>query len=128
MLMDTTGELGREHVRDLQRSAAAYRATRGIERTPLLRRLARRSQLRPARDEEVLPQLPHPHPAQGNSVAKSAGVDPEALAAAGLYDPGSPGADERRELLEFLIEQGCSIEEMHAAHERGRLFALAGDR
>ena len=48
MLMDITGELGREHAHDLQRSAAAYRATRGIERTTMLRRLARRSQLGPA--------------------------------------------------------------------------------
>lgn len=56
------------------------------------------------------------------------GVDLEALTAAGLYDPASPGADERRDLLEFLVDQGCSIDEMVAAHSRGRLFALAGDR
>lgn len=55
-------------------------------------------------------------------------MDLEALAAAGLYDPGSPDADERRELLAFLADQGCTIEEMQAAHARGRLFALAGDR
>src|SRR5438270_13412866 len=55
-------------------------------------------------------------------------MDVEAWTAAGLYDADSPDAAERRSLLEFLIEQGCSIEEMQAAHERGRLFALAGDR
>ncbi len=55
-------------------------------------------------------------------------MDLEAFAAAGLYEPDSPGAAERRELLAFLVEQGCTIEEMVAAHARGRLFALAGDR
>src|SRR3954447_11247699 len=56
------------------------------------------------------------------------GVDLDALAAAGLYDADAVDAAERRELLEFLVDQGCSVEEMTAAHERGRLFALAGDR
>jgi class 3 adenylate cyclase len=55
-------------------------------------------------------------------------VDWGALEAAGLYDPATPDAAERRELLEFLTEQGCTVEEMVAAHARGRLFALAGDR
>jgi class 3 adenylate cyclase len=55
-------------------------------------------------------------------------VNVEAWTAAGLYDPHAVGADERLELLIFLAEQGCSVEEMVAAHERGRLFALAGDR
>jgi class 3 adenylate cyclase len=56
------------------------------------------------------------------------GVDLDALAAAGLYDAEAGDAAERRELLEFLAEQGCTIEEMTAADQRGRLFALAGDR
>jgi class 3 adenylate cyclase len=55
-------------------------------------------------------------------------VDLEALAAAGLYDATSPGAAERRELLEFLVGEGCTVEEMQAAHARGRLYGLAGDR
>jgi class 3 adenylate cyclase len=55
-------------------------------------------------------------------------MDVDAWAAAGLYDADAADADERRELLEFLTAQGCSIEEMRAAHDRGRLFALAGDR
>lgn len=55
-------------------------------------------------------------------------MDLEAFAAAGLYDARAANADERRELLAFLVERGCSIEEMVAANERGRLFALAGDR
>jgi class 3 adenylate cyclase len=48
--------------------------------------------------------------------------------AAGLYDAAAPGAAERLELLTFLADQGCSVEEMVAADSRGRLFALAGDR
>jgi class 3 adenylate cyclase len=55
-------------------------------------------------------------------------VDLGEYEAAGLYDPASPEADQRRELLAFLESQGCSLEEMIAANQRGRLFALAGDR
>src|SRR5436305_2121314 len=55
-------------------------------------------------------------------------MDVEAWVAAGLNDVDAADADERRELLEFLTEQGCTVEEMTAAHQRGRLFALAGDR
>ena len=59
-------------------------------------------------------------------------MDPEeqlaAWEAAGLYDPAAPGAADRRELLEFLTEQGCDVDEMVEAHRRDRLFALAGDR
>lgn len=40
----------------------------------------------------------------------------------------APGDDERRALLAFLHEQGCTLEEMVAADRRGRLYALAGDR
>ena len=55
-------------------------------------------------------------------------MDVDALTAAGLYDAASPSAAERLELLTFLVEQGCTLDEMVAANERGRLFALAGDR
>ena len=55
-------------------------------------------------------------------------MDPGALADTGLYDPEAPDAAERLELIEFLVEQGCSVDEMVAANSRGRLFALAGDR
>ena len=55
-------------------------------------------------------------------------MDQGALEAAGLYDPEAPDAAERLELIEFLVEQGCTLDEMTAANERGRLFALAGDR
>lgn len=55
-------------------------------------------------------------------------MDTAGWARAGLYDPDAPGANERLELLRFLADQGCTVEEMVAANECGRLFALAGDR
>jgi class 3 adenylate cyclase len=55
-------------------------------------------------------------------------MDLDALTAAGLYDVNAADAAERLELLQYLTEQGCTVEEMAAAHQRGRLFALAGDR
>lgn len=55
-------------------------------------------------------------------------LDLELLRAAGLYDPAAPGGDDRLAMLAFLLEEGCSIEEMQVANGRGRLFALAGDR
>lgn len=55
-------------------------------------------------------------------------LDWAALTAAGLYDPEAPNAADRRALLEFLDEQGCTLDEMRAADARGRLFGLAGDR
>ena len=55
-------------------------------------------------------------------------MDLEALRAAGVYDPAAPDADKRLALLEFLTQEGCTVEEMEVAHARGRLFALAGDR
>ena len=55
-------------------------------------------------------------------------MDVGELRTAGLYDPDDPGAAERLALLEFLVAEGCTVEEMQLAHGRGRLFALAGDR
>lgn len=55
-------------------------------------------------------------------------MDWEALIAAGLYDPDAPNAADRRALLEFLVEEGCTLDEMLAADARGRLFGLVGDR
>ena len=55
-------------------------------------------------------------------------MDWPALTEAGLYDPDAPKAAERRALLEYLVEQGCTIDEMVAADANGRLFGLAGDR
>ncbi len=59
---------------------------------------------------------------------KEGAEDLEGWAGAGLYDPDSPTAVDRRALLRSLVEQGCTVEEMVAAQSRGRLFALAGDR
>jgi class 3 adenylate cyclase len=55
-------------------------------------------------------------------------VDLAELEAAGLYDPAAPEADARRELLAYLLDLGCTVDEMVTADQRGRLFALAGDR
>ena len=54
--------------------------------------------------------------------------DLEAYRVAGLYDPASPTAADRAQLLAYLEDEGCTLEEMKAADARGRLFALAGDR
>lgn len=55
-------------------------------------------------------------------------MDLQRLETAGLYDPSAEGAEARLELLEFLVSEGCTLEEMQVAQARGRLFALAGDR
>jgi class 3 adenylate cyclase len=55
-------------------------------------------------------------------------VDLGEYEAAGLYDPYAPDAADRAELIEYLVGLGCTVEEMAAAHARGRLFALGGDR
>jgi class 3 adenylate cyclase len=55
-------------------------------------------------------------------------VDLGAYEAAGLYDPADPDAANRVALIEYLVEIGATLDEMVAAHARGRLFALAGDR
>ena len=54
--------------------------------------------------------------------------DLEAYRAAGLYDPDSPGADDRAQLLDYLDSEGATLSQMLKAHARGRLFALVGDR
>jgi adenylate cyclase len=53
--------------------------------------------------------------------------DEQAWIAAGLLDPASHTADERRELLEFLAARGVSIEQMVNACAEGQLNSLAGD-
>jgi class 3 adenylate cyclase len=44
-----------------------------------------------------------------------------------LPSTGAEHAD-RRALLEYLLDEGCTLEEMVEADRRGRLFGLAGDR
>jgi adenylate cyclase len=46
---------------------------------------------------------------------------------AGLLEPGAPGSDERRALLEFLTTRGATVDQMVEAHRLGRLPAVAGD-
>jgi class 3 adenylate cyclase len=47
--------------------------------------------------------------------------------AAGLYDPRSPHAAERLELLEWLAGRGVTLEQMKAADAQGTLTGVAGD-
>ena len=54
-------------------------------------------------------------------------MDVAELEAAGLYDPRSPTAAERLELLEWLGSRGTTIEQMARAARAGTLHALAGD-
>jgi adenylate cyclase len=46
---------------------------------------------------------------------------------AGLYEPDTPGADQRRALLEYLTARGATIDQMVEAHRTSSLPALAGD-
>jgi class 3 adenylate cyclase len=47
---------------------------------------------------------------------------------AGLLDPSSPNAGERRELLAWLEAQGCTVDELVEAERRGHLHSAAADR
>ena len=49
------------------------------------------------------------------------------LEAAGLHDPSAPDADERLELLGYLLDEGCTVEELVAADADRRLVAAAAD-
>lgn len=52
----------------------------------------------------------------------------EAFQRAGLYDPEAPDAVDRLALLEWLTEQGLSLDELVEAAERKRLTGVVGDR
>jgi class 3 adenylate cyclase len=54
-------------------------------------------------------------------------VDANAWEAAGLYDPGTEGTDERLALLEYLSARGATVEQMVEANGLGGLPAVAGD-
>jgi adenylate cyclase len=54
-------------------------------------------------------------------------VDTDTWVEAGLYDPDGPGAEERRALLQYLVERGATIEQMVEAHRLGNLPGVAGD-
>ena len=58
----------------------------------------------------------------------AASDDPkDAWVVAGLYDPSSPSASERVELLTWLASLGTSMEQMVTAEAAGQLGSLAGD-
>ena len=46
---------------------------------------------------------------------------------AGIYQPDAPEAGERRELIEFLVARGATLEQMVEAERLGGLPGLAGD-
>lgn len=48
------------------------------------------------------------------------------LEAAGLYDPRAPDAAERLALLEWLVAQGLTLEQIVRAHDAGTLTTVAG--
>jgi class 3 adenylate cyclase len=54
-------------------------------------------------------------------------MDARALEDLGLYDPRAPDAAERLALLEYLVEQGLTADEMLAAQAEGRLTSLGAD-
>jgi len=54
-------------------------------------------------------------------------TDWEELTRLGLYDPHSPDAADRRELLEYLDAQGVTSAQMLEADEEGRLTFVASD-
>lgn len=54
-------------------------------------------------------------------------VDTAAWEAAGIYDPGGPGAPERQALLAYLEARGATLGQMVEAHGLNNLPCLAGD-
>jgi class 3 adenylate cyclase len=56
-----------------------------------------------------------------------ASLDLDELRRAGLYDPNGAAADERRALLDYLVTNGVTIDEMIAAHREHRLPFVLGD-
>src|SRR5262249_56025835 len=57
----------------------------------------------------------------------SAVVDTGEYEAGGLYDPAAPNAADRLALLEWLAEQGATVDQMFDAKKREHLTGLAGD-
>jgi class 3 adenylate cyclase len=54
-------------------------------------------------------------------------MDTAEYEASGLYDPDAPDAADRLALLNWLAEQGLTVEQMSDAAAAGRLTAIAGD-
>jgi class 3 adenylate cyclase len=57
-----------------------------------------------------------------------ASLDLDELRRAGLYDPNDDAAAERRALLEYLVANGVTVDEMVAADHEHRLPFVLGDR
>ncbi len=55
-------------------------------------------------------------------------IDWEALEQAGVYDPASPLAHERLELLEYFYEIGASTASILSAHDAGLLLSVASNQ
>lgn len=51
----------------------------------------------------------------------------DALVAAGLYDPGAEDAGDRLDLLAYLLDQGCTVDDLVRADAEGRLLSAASD-
>jgi adenylate cyclase len=54
-------------------------------------------------------------------------VDSRDWEQAGLYQPEAPNAAERRALLEYLTDQGATLQQLEDAHRLGSLPGLAGE-
>src|SRR4051812_21907355 len=54
-------------------------------------------------------------------------MDTDALIAAGVYDPDAPDAAERLELLQWLLDQGISLDDIIDADRRGSLYRAGLD-
>ncbi len=50
------------------------------------------------------------------------------LVAAALYDPNADDAGERLELLDYLLDHGCTLDDLVRADANDRLVAAASDR
>ena len=49
------------------------------------------------------------------------------LVVAGLHDPSATDADERLELLDYLLDEGCTLDDLVRADAEGRLVSAASD-
>ena len=54
-------------------------------------------------------------------------VPTDELVAAGLYDPAAPDAPDRLALLDHLLAQGCTVDDLVDAEAVGRLTSAAAD-
>ena len=55
-------------------------------------------------------------------------LDVEKLVAEGLYDPGAPNAEDRLALLQYLTDEGATIDEMVESARNGNLTSLVTDQ